>query len=140
MIMMKSNPVYSDEDRALLDSEIYLQYEGIMKTLSWAQFNTKPIFESWMDDEDIHERLKEERFYSLEGVDRILSAVIRERAGHGALENSLELQIQGMGTEKDNALYSLGQGDADFSQELSKLMAGEIRFFSDFFLLDMKDD
>jgi len=139
LIMMKSNPVYSDEDRTLLDSEIYLQYEGIMKTLSWAQFNTKPVFGAWLEDEDIRERFREEKFYNPEGVDRILSAIIRERAGHGALMNSLEFQIQGMGTEKDNTLDSLGQGDTDFSQELSKLMAGEIRFFSDFFLLDMKD-
>ncbi len=140
LIMMELNPVFGDEDRALLDSEIFLQYEGIMKTLSWAQFNMKPVFESWLEDEAIRERLKEDEFYSLEGVDRILSAVIRERAVYGALQNSLEFQIQGMGAEKDNTMESLSQGDTDFSAELSKLNAGEIRFFSDFFLLDMKDE
>ena len=67
-------------------------------------------------------------------------AVIRERAVHGSLENALEFQIQGMGVAKDNTTDSISQGDTDFSAELSKLKAGEVRFFSDFFLLDMQNN
>jgi flagellin len=51
LILMKSNGIYGPDDKEILDSEINHYYDGILKTISWAQFNTKPLFLSWMDDE-----------------------------------------------------------------------------------------
>lgn len=135
LVIMKTNGIYSDEDRLFLDAEIYIHYEGILKTLSWAQFNTIPLFKSWLEDDEIREKIKEDQFYSMKGVDRILSAVIKERAAHGALQNSLKFRMEGLGVERETHLNQLSRGDTDFGKELSNLQRSEIMFFSDLFLL-----
>jgi flagellin-like hook-associated protein FlgL len=139
LILKRSNSFFSDEDRAIIDSEINLHYQGILKNISWAQFNTKPLFIDWMEDEEVQNRFKESAFYTLKGVDRILNSVLQELARQGALENILELRNKAQALEQENATEFLSQGDTNFATEISRLMRYEILFFSDLFLLKMEN-
>ncbi|MDA3940137.1 MAG: flagellin [Spirochaetia bacterium] len=135
LILMKSNGIYGPDDKEILDSEINHYYDGILKTISWAQFNTKPLFLSWMDDELVVDRFKEDDFYTLEGLDRILGTVLSERAKLGAILNTLAFRSNGLAKERENSQAFRSMGDTDFALELSNLKRSEIMFFSNLFLL-----
>jgi flagellin-like hook-associated protein FlgL len=135
LILMKSNAIYNSDDKQIIDSEIRNHYYGILNAISWAEFNTKPLFNSWINTEEIKGRFEEDQFYSIAGIDRIMEAVRSERSRQGALTNALKLRNKGQGIERENSTGFLSQGDTDFAYELSKLQQSEIMFFSDLFLL-----
>ena len=135
LILQRSNSFYGPDDRDIIDSEIFIHYSGILKEISWAQFNTIPIFSSWMENEDLKNIFKEVHFYTLEGIDRILTAVISERARIGAITNTLKHKGKGMAIEAENTQSFQSQGDTDFALELSNMKRNEIMFFSNIFLL-----
>lgn len=135
LVHKRSNSFYGPDDREIIDSEIFIHYEGILKELSWAQFNTIPMFSSWMENEELKIRFKEANFYTLDGVDRILQAVISERSRMGAIMNTLEHKSKGMAIEHENTVAFQSIGDTDFAIELSNMKRNEILFFSNLFLL-----
>jgi len=138
LILKRSNSFYNSDDIEIIDSEINMFYEGILKTISQAQFNTIPMFSSWMDNEELINRFKEADFYTLSGIDRILQSVITERSRQGAVINTLKHRTQGLSTEQENSINFLRQGDTDFALELSNLKRLEILFFSNIFLLEFQ--
>jgi flagellin-like hook-associated protein FlgL len=127
--------MYTADDTQIIDSEINDHYASILKTFTEAQFNTKPLFISWVGDDQVQERFKETDFYTLDGIDRILNAVLAERSRDGALLNTLAFDNNGQAVNEENAYKSLSLGDTDFALELSNLKRNEIIFFSDLFLL-----
>lgn len=135
LILKRSNSFYSADDRDIIDSEIYIHYSGILKELSWAQFNTISLFSSWMENPDLVNRFKEDNFYTLEGIDRILLSVISERSRIGSLINTLEYRVKGLAIEEENTTAFLTNGDTDFATEISDMKSNEIMFFSNLFLL-----
>ena len=138
LILMKLNGIYSSDDRQIMDSEINNHYEGILKAISWAQFNTKPLFISWMDDKQIQNRFKEAEFYTIEGLDRILRSVLTERSRQSTLLNTLAFRAKGQRAEQGDSYKFLSMGDTDFALELSNLKKSEIIFFSNLFLLKLQ--
>lgn len=138
LILIKSNGIYSSDDIEIIQSEIYNYYHGIIKTISWAQFNTKPLFSSWTDDDEILNRFKEAEFYTIGGLDRILKSVLSERARQGALINTLSYRSNGFSNESGNYNTFLSQGDINFDNEISNLKKSEIMFFSNLFLLQLQ--
>lgn len=138
LIMMKSNGFYTSDDKQMIDSEINGHYDSILKTLEWAQFNTNPLFTTWMEDNQLQDRFKETEFYTLGGLDRILHSVLAERARHGALLNSLEFDNNSQAVIEENAYRSLSSGDTNFALEVSNLKKNEIIFFSNLFLLKLQ--
>ena len=138
LILMKSNGIYNSDDRQIMDSEINNHYEGILKAISWAQFNTKPLFISWMDDKQIQNRFKEAEFYTIEGLDRILRSVLTERSRQSTLLNTLAFRAKGQRAEQGDSYKFLSMGDTDFALELSNLKKSEIIFFSNLFLLKLQ--
>jgi flagellin-like hook-associated protein FlgL len=135
LILMKSNGIYTQDDKELVDAEIGAHYASILKTMAWAQFNTKPLFISWLDDDRLQARFKEPDFYTLDGLDRILHAVMAERSRGGALLNTLAFDVESQAVSEENAYTSLSSGDTNFAQEVSDLKRNEIIFFSNLFLL-----
>ncbi|MBB6481860.1 flagellin [Spirochaeta isovalerica] len=135
LIVQRSNSLYGEDEREIIDSEIFMQYSGILKDLSRAQFNTIPIFGDWLKDEEIEKRFREANFYNLSGIDRIMEAVLSERASIGALINTLEHKGAGLAVEQENASAFQSRGDTDFALELSIMKRNEILFFADLFLL-----
>lgn len=135
LILKRSNSFYSSDDREIIDSEIYIHYSGILKEISWAQFNTIPMFSTWMEDEDLKNRFKEGNFYTISGIDRILQSVLSERARIGAIVNTLNHKLKGLAIEQENTISFQSNGDTDFALELSNMMRNEILFFSNLFLL-----
>ncbi len=138
LILKKSNGIYSPEDKEMVDSEIFFHYHGILKVISWAQFNTKPLFGSWMDDDQLVNRFKEVDFYTIEGLDRILGTVLSERAKQGAIVNTLNYRSKGFSNEQGNSHSFLSNGDTSFDSEISNLKRSEILFFSNLFLLKLQ--
>ncbi len=139
LILKRSNSLYSSDDREVIDSEIFIHYSGILKELSWAQFNTISMFSSWMENPDLVNRFKEDNFYTLYGIDRILQSVISERARIGALINTLQYKEKGLAIEEENTISFMSIGDTDFAIELSNLKRNEIMFFSNLFLLKFQE-
>ena len=135
LILKRSNSFYGPDDREIIDSEIFIHYEGILNELSWAQFNTISMFGSWMENEDLKNRFKEVHFYTLEGIDRILQAVLSERSRMGAITNTLKHKGKGLAIEHENTISFQSHGDTDFALELSNMKRNEILFFSNIFLL-----
>ena len=135
LILKRSNSFYGPDDREIIDSEIFIHYEGILRELSWAQFNTIPMFSSWIENVEIKNRFKEGNFYTFEGIDRILQSVITERARIGAITNTLKHKAKGMAIEHENSMAFQSNGDTDFGLELSNMMRNEVLFFSNIFLL-----
>ena len=70
LVLKRSNSFYGPDDREIIDSEIFILYSGILNEISWAQFNTIPMFGSWMENKDLKNRFKEGNFYTLKGIDR----------------------------------------------------------------------
>jgi flagellin-like hook-associated protein FlgL len=138
LILKKSNGIYGPDDRDMVDSEIFYHYQGILKVISWAQFNTKPLFGSWMDDNQMVNRFKEADFYTIEGLDRILGSVLSERAKQGAIVNTINYRSNGLSNEKLNSYSFLSHGDTSFDSEISNLKRSEIMFFSNLFLLKLQ--
>lgn len=136
LILRRSNSFYGPDDREIIDSEIFLLYSGVLKELSWAQFNTISMFSLWMENEDIKNRFKENNFYTLSGIDRIIQAVLTERARIGAIINTLEYKGRGLALEKENTM-SFHNSD-DFTTELLNMKRNEILFFSNIFLLKLE--
>jgi hypothetical protein len=118
-----------------IDSEIRNHYYGILNIISRAEFNTKPLFSTWINADETKSRFGEDRFYSIHGIDRIMKAVRAERSSRGALVASLELRSRGQSIERENSTGFKGQGDTDFTLEKTRLEQSEIMFFSDLFLL-----
>ncbi len=139
LVLRRSNSFYNSEDREIIDSEIYIFYSGLLKELSWAQFNTISMFSSWLENPDIINRFKEDNFYTLDGIDRILESVISERSRIGALINTLKHKEKGMAIEQENQISFMSNGDTDFALELSNLKRNEIMFFSNLFLLKFQE-
>lgn len=135
LILKRSNSFYGPDDREIIDSEIFIHYEGILKELSWAQFNTISMFSSWMENEDLKNRFKEANFYTLEGIDRILQSVLSERSRMGAITNTLKHKAKGLAIEQENTIAFQSIGDINLATELSNMMRNEILFFSNIFLL-----
>jgi flagellin-like hook-associated protein FlgL len=135
LILKRSNSFFGADDREIIDSEIYIHYSGILKELSWAQFNTISMFSSWLENQDLINRFKEPNFYTLEGIDRILQSVISERSRMGAQMNALQFQNNGLAVEEENAISFLTNGDTDFALEISNMKRNEIMFFSNLFLM-----
>lgn len=136
LILMRSNGIYNSYDREIIDSEISYHYNDIIKSISRAQFNTKPLFASFMDENMIQNRFMDEEFYNMEGLDRILNAVIAERAYQGAILNTLSLRREGQSIEQ---LNSSSFPNTSFNLELSNLKRNEILFFSNLFLLQIQE-
>jgi len=137
LIILKSNGIYNSDDIEIIQSEIYNYYQGIIKAISWAQFNAKPLFSSWTDDDQILNRFKEAEFYTISGLDRILKSVLSERARQGALINTLSYRSNGLSNESINYNSFLSQGDINFNNEILNLKKSEIMFLSNFFLLQL---
>lgn len=135
LIMKRSDSFLGPDDREIIDSEIFIHYEGILRELSWAQFNTVPMFARWMESEDLKDRFREGNFYTLQGIDRIMQSVLTERSRIGAIVNTLEHKDWGMAIEHENTMAFQSIGDADFAVELSNMLRNEILFFSNLFLL-----
>ncbi len=135
LILQRSNSFYGPDEREIIDSEIYIHYEGILNELSWAQFNTISMFSSWMESEELKNRFKEANFYTLEGIDRILKSVISERSRMGAIVNTLRHRANGLAIERENSIAFQSNGDTNYATELSNMMRNEILFFSNLFLL-----
>lgn len=135
LILKRSNSFYSSEDKEIIDSEIYLLYSGILKELSWAQFNTISIFSSWLKDENLKNIFKEENFYTIDGIDKIIQAVLSERAKIGATINTLKHRERWLSIEQENTIAFQSNDDTDFTIQLSNMKRNEILFFSNIFLL-----
>jgi len=139
LILIKSNGIYNSDDQEIIKSEISYHYNDIIKSISSAQFNTKPLFISWIDENQIQDRFKEEEFYDIKGLDRILNAVLFERSHQGAILKTLSLRNEGQSKEQVNSSNFLSTGDTNFALELSNLKKSEILFFSNLFLLKFKE-
>lgn len=138
LILKRSNSFYGPDEREIIDSEIFIHYSGILKEISWAQFNTIPMFSSWMEDEDLKNRFREPNFYTLPGIDRILESLLSERANMGAIINTLKHKGKGLAIEQENTMSFQSNGDTDFAQELSNMKRNEILFFSSLFQLKLR--
>ncbi|MGL1890632.1 MAG: hypothetical protein OCD02_03350 [Spirochaetaceae bacterium] len=135
LILKRSNSFYGPDEWEIIDSEIFIHYSGILNELAWAQFNTIPMFGSWMENIDLKNRFKEGNFYTLKGIDRILQAVRSERSRIGAITNTLGFRGDRLATEEENTMSFQSSGDTDFAKELINMKRNEIMFFSNIFLL-----
>jgi len=135
LILKRSNSFFGDDDREIIESEISTHYSGIMNELFWAEFNTIPMFKTRNEKEEIVDRFQEPSFYTLDGLDRIIQAVISERTRIGALVKTMEQRLKGLAIQNENTMSSLSAGVTDLVVEISNLKRNEILFFSNLFLL-----
>lgn len=119
------------EERGILEFEIDLHYDGVLRTLERAEFNGRPLFGPWMGDERIRGIFSDSRFRDVEGVDAMLAALRAERARIGAAISATDSFVRGRSVEAADAAGSAGSGAAPV--ELFSLQEGSIRFLADFF-------
>lgn len=110
------------DERRILEFEIDLHYDGVLRTLDRAEFNSRRLFGAGMGDERIRGIFSDGRFRDTAGVDSMLGAVRAERARIGA------------------AINAAGSGSMTVSDELSALQNGAIRFLADFFRMGLREE
>ncbi|MBN1798059.1 MAG: flagellin [Spirochaetales bacterium] len=136
LIIMKSNSIYSDSDRSLIDSEIDQCYEEILFVLENAEFNRKPVFKDLCEDDCLSARFKQEVYYQLENVDSILSFIITQRTFYGSKINQLEKRREAEMIEKENAEdFQSTILDVDYGSEITLLRQNQLLFLINILLL-----
>ncbi len=125
------------EERGILEFEIDLHYDGVLRTLERAEFNGRRLFGPWMGDERIRGIFSDSRFRDVEGVDAMLAALRAERARIGAAISATDSFVRGRSAEAADAAGSAGSGAAP--DGLSSLQEGSIRFLADFFRMGSGD-
>lgn len=104
------------EERGILEFEIDLLYDGVLRTLERAEFNGRPLFGPRMGDERIRGIFSEARFRDAAEVDAMLASVRSERARLGAAISA-----------------------AGFPGGPDALRSGSVRFLAEFFRLELED-
>lgn len=125
------------EERAILDFEIDLHYDGVLRTLERAEFNGRRLFGPWMGDERIRGIFSEGRFRDVEGVDAMLAAVRAERARIGAAISAADYFVRGRSAEAADAPGSAGTGAVP--DGFPDPREGAIRFLAEFFRMGWGD-
>ena len=137
LILMRSNSIYSESDRSLINSEIHQSYEDILYVFKNAEFNRKPVFKYLCEDECFAARFKQEEYYKLENVDSILSFIITQRAFYGAKINRIEKRRKAEMIERENAEdFQSTILDVDYGSEITLLKQNQLLFLINILLLN----
>jgi flagellin len=136
LILMKSNAVTAGDGGGILDSEISGDYEHILFLLKNSQFNGKAVYESLFKDETSSALFTADRYFQLENVDRILSAIVAQRSYYGAKANQLESRQKNLMIEKENASgFQSTIMDVDYGSEIALLKKNQLLFLINILLL-----
>ncbi len=135
LIIRMSGGIMGPFEQEIIRNEIDHHYDSIIKTLTWAEFNTNPMFPDLFDNENIMQWFKTPRFYLMSSVDNMLNFFIFLRSEIGATVNALESRTTQLSIEKLNAEDYESTGDTDYAFEISRLRRNQIIFLSNIFLL-----
>jgi len=138
LIVMKSNSIYSESDRSLIDSEIDQCYKELVFVLNNAEFNRKPVFKSLCEDDCLAARFKQEVYYRLDNVDVILDFILKQRTFYGSKINQLEHRRKAEMIERENAEdFQSTILDVDYGSEITLLKQNQLLFLINILLLDV---
>ena len=135
LVVKRSDPVFSVDDRAIVDDEIDQYYQDILSTLSQADFNGVKPFAAFASGPAVASWFAQRQYYRLDAIDRLISAMIRERSLEGAAENGLALASSGEAVARENYAAEQSLSDTDMAAEHSALMRADLLFLVDLFLL-----
>jgi len=134
-----ANGFWGGLEKEIIKDEINHLYDHILDTLKRSEFNTKPLFAELLEKEKIQDWFKNERYYQVKKIDRMLKYFVREQAIIGARTNKIKHRINQKETEQYNTEASQAQqGDINYSREISKLKQHHTEFLVNLFLLKTK--
>ncbi len=137
LALQKTNAIFSDFERGIIDSEIEQTYEHILFVLKNADFNKKNIFGVLLEDEEIKSRFQKKEYYQLANIDNLLIFFIRQRSIYGVKMKLLEYQIQGKSLEKENmAGFRSTVHDIDYSSEISQFRRNHLLLIVNLLMLN----
>jgi hypothetical protein len=113
LCLKKTNPIFSDFERSIIDSEIEGLYSHILFSLKTAEFNTIKIFTSLLEDETMGDLFDSSNYYLLENVDSLIELFIMQQAIYGSYSRILE-QKTGRGIQGPVI-------DTDMNMEITEL-------------------
>ncbi|HEQ72337.1 MAG TPA: hypothetical protein ENN69_07600 [Spirochaetia bacterium] len=136
LLISRSNTVYTADQGSLVDAEIDIQYDGIIFLLEHADFNGRRVFAPIFKDPEFLKRFREEAYYRLENIDRLLTFFITQRSVYGAKMNQLRLQQKALMKESENASGMQSTlMDVDFGNEMMLLKKNQLLVLSNLLLL-----
>ncbi len=138
LIIQMSGGITGPFEQEIIKNEIDFYYDSIIKTLQWAEFNTKPMFSDLFNNRDIMEWFKTPRYYVISSVDNMLNYFIYLRSEIGATVNVLESRLEQQSIEKLNAEDYESTGDIDYGFEISRLKRNQIIFLTNLLLLKVQ--
>jgi flagellin-like hook-associated protein FlgL len=135
LAVRRGDPVFSADDRAIVDDEIDQYYKDILQTLSQADFNGIKPFAAFAAGPSISSWFAQKQYYRLDAIDRLMSTMIRERGLAGAAADSLSFSSSGEAVARANNAAEQSLSDTDMAAEHSALMREDLLFLVDLFLL-----
>jgi len=122
LLISKYNPLYSDFEHSIIDSEIAIHYQSILTTIRETQFNKINVFSDFFEYEIFDDLFQEKAYYSLSNVDTLLNFFITQRTLSGAITNRLQHKYKSQTVESENLTeYQSSIHDVDFAKESSLL-------------------
>jgi flagellin-like hook-associated protein FlgL len=135
LLVQKSDIIYADSDRAVIDNEIRHCYQEIMYELKEAEFNKVKLFTDLLSNKEFINYFDDKKYYDFKNVDNLLNFIITERGTVGAYSSRLESQIKGQAVYRENATRFKSQGDIDYSGEISNLRRNNVLILANILLL-----
>ena len=138
LIIQMSGGIIGTFEQEIIKNEIDFYYDSIIKTLQRAEFNTKPMFTEFFNDDTVLEWFKTPRFYTISSIDNMLNFFIYLRSEIGATVNALGSRLEQQSIEKLNAEDYKSTGDIDYGFEISRFKRNQIIFLMNLLLLKVQ--
>lgn len=136
LLIARQNPVFSDDERALLDTEIDAHFAGVLLLLKSGEFNGKPVFGALFTDEAFRDWFSHGAYDDPANIDRMFSFFIHERSLYGAKMNRLLAQQKAELTARENTQgFQSTLWDIDMAAEIAALQKNQLLFLKNLLLL-----
>lgn len=136
LVIIKENPIYSDFERSLIDTEIASLYQTILNTIRETQFNKINVFGDFFKHKMFNDLFQEKEYYSLTNVDSLLDFFISQRTLLGVKSTRLQHSYESQMVEAENLTeYQSSIHDVNFGSESSLLKKNYLLFLINILLL-----
>ncbi|HUW41756.1 MAG TPA: hypothetical protein VMV90_12175 [Rectinemataceae bacterium] len=135
LAVRRGDPTLGSDGLAIVDDEIDQYYQDILSTLGQADFNGLRPFAALASRPDIARWFSQKRYYRLDSIDRLMSAMIDERSRLGAADKGLAFASEGEAIGRENTTAEQSLSDTDVASESSALKREDLLFLADLFLL-----
>ncbi len=135
LALRRGDPTLGSDGLAIVDDEIDQYYRDILSTLAQADFNGLKPFAALASRPDLARWFSQKRYFRLDAIDRLMSAMIDERSRLGAADNALAFAASGEAIARENTVAEQSLSDTNFASESSALKREDLLFLVDLFFL-----